>query len=135
MTIGQHFPKRERLVSRKLMDELFGDCHSMAAFPLRAVYIYKERAGAQSAVQLLISVPKKRFHHAVDRNRVKRQIRESFRRHQQILLDAVPEGGQLVLAFIWQSNRHCPSAEIERRLLSLMQRIAEKIIPKKGSER
>ena len=118
------FTKQERLVSRKRIDLLFSGSRSVAAYPLRAVYINKVRAG-EDAVQLLISVPKKRFHHAVDRNRVKRQIREAYRKNKWLLYDALPADKQLLLAFVWLSDRHLPSAEVEHRVVSLLQRVAE----------
>ncbi len=126
MVKGQCFPKRERLVSRRLIDELFSGSRSMAAFPLRTVYIKKVRAKNEEPVQLLISVPKKRFHHAVDRNRVKRQIREAYRRNRSLLDGMLNDDSQLLLAVIWTGNHHVPTAEIERRLVLLMKRIVEK---------
>jgi ribonuclease P protein component len=77
-------------------------------------------------VQILISVPKKRFKHAVDRNRVKRQIREAYRRHKQLLHETLPAQQQLLLAFVWLSDRHLASAEMENRVQSLLRRIVEK---------
>ena len=121
--------KRERIVSKKLIDTLFGGgcSQSMAAFPLRAVYIKKERAQGEAPVQILVSVPKKRFKHAVDRNRVKRQVREAFRQHKELLYGALAEHEQLLLAFIWLSDEHRPSRDVESRVVSLMQRVAEKL--------
>ena len=98
----------------------------MAAFPLRAIYLYKERARDEEPVQILISVPKKRFKHAVDRNRVKRQIREAYRRHKQLVHETFPAQQQLLLAFVWLSDRHLASAEMENRVQSLLRRIVEK---------
>ena len=123
------FKKRERLVSRKQIDTLFGGgcSQSMAAFPLRIVYRLHERAANEPPVQILVSVPKKRFKHAVDRNRVKRQVREAFRLNKDILYPSVPDGSQLLLAFVWLSDEHLPSQEVERRMINLMQRLAEKI--------
>ena len=71
------FSKRERLVSQRLIEMLFGQSanKSLAAFPLRVVYHLRKRQEGDEPVQMLVSVPKKRFHHAVDRNRVKRQVR------------------------------------------------------------
>ena len=86
-----------------------------------------ERQPDDAPVQLLISVPKKRFHHAVDRNRVKRQVREAFRLHKGILYDAVPANQRLLLAFIWLSDKHRSSSEVTHRLVGLMKRIAEKL--------
>ena len=71
-SIAPSFQKRERMVSRKLIDTLFGACpakqglesrgsQSMAAYPLRAVYMKKVRARGDAPVQILVSVPKKHF--------------------------------------------------------------------------
>ena len=99
----------------------------MAAFPLRAVYIKKERAQGEVPVQMLVSVPKKRFKHAVDRNRVKRQVREAFRQHKELLYETLTEHEQLLLAFIWLSDEHRSSRDVESRVVGLMQRVAEKL--------
>lgn len=123
------FSKQERMVSRQLMETLFssGCSHSLAAFPLRVVYMVKEREKDDVPVQLLISVPKKHFKHAVDRNRVKRQIRESYRRHKELLTSSLPDNRQLLLASIWLSDHHESSSSVEQKLVSLMQRIGEKL--------
>lgn len=116
------------MVSRKLIDELFagGNRRSMASYPLRAVYMVKEYDEQTSPIQLLISVPKKHFHHAVDRNRVKRQIREAFRLHKHLLYNALPPNRQMLLAFVWLSDSHLSTHDIESRIVSLLQRMAEK---------
>ena len=63
------FKKSERLCSRIQMDCLFqGDNRTATAYPLRAVFLPVEEE-QQKGVSILISVPKKRFHDAVDRNR------------------------------------------------------------------
>jgi len=123
------FRKRERIASLKLIETLFGGgcSQSVAAFPLRAVYMLSERQPNEAPVQLLISVPKKRFKHAVDRNRVKRQVREAFRQHKDLLYPVVPETQRLLLAFIWLSDEHRPSKEVEGRIVTLMRRIGEKL--------
>ena len=128
-TADCHFPKQERIVSRKQIEMLFGggDSHSLAAFPLRAVYMIKERAQGEPPVQILVSVPKRRFRHAVDRNRVKRQVREAYRHHKQALWQSVPDDRQLLLAFLWLSDSHLPTADIEQRVVRLVKCIAEKL--------
>ncbi len=117
------------MVSKKLIDTLFGGggSQSMTVFPLRAVYMNRERGDGESPVQLLISVPKKRFKHAVDRNRAKRQIREAYRQHKQLVYDVQPSGRQLLLAFIWLSDQHWTTAVIDKRVKSLLQRVSEKL--------
>ena len=117
------------MVSRKLIETLFGGgcSQSVAAFPLRAVYMFSDRQPADEPLQMLVSVPKKHFHHAVDRNRVKRQIREAYRLHKDLLYQVLPDAQRLFLAFVWLSDEHKTSKEIEGRMVSLMRRIAERI--------
>lgn len=130
MTSGRNtLCKAERLVSRKLTETLFGgsQSRSFVSYPLRAVYMTVPRSEGGQPVQILISVPKKRFHHAVDRNRVKRQVREAFRRHKHPLCDAVRPDEQLVVAFLWQSATHFPTSAVEQHVVSILRRITEKL--------
>lgn len=99
----------------------------MAAFPLRAVFRKTSRQHTGVPIQVLISVPKKRFKHAVDRNRVKRQVREAYRHLKQPLADAIPQEECLLLAFVWMSNRLAPSGLVNSHMEKLLRRIAEKI--------
>jgi len=119
--------KNERIASRRLIDQLFAgsSSHSLAAFPLRVVYIIKERAREESPVQVLVSVSKRHFRHAVDRNRAKRQLREAWRHHKETLASALPADKCLALAFLWLSDSPQPSAVVERRVCGLVQRIAK----------
>ena len=120
--------KNERIASRRLIDQLFAgsSSHSLAAFPLRVVYIIKDRAREEEApVQVLVSVSKRHFRHAVDRNRAKRQLREAWRHHKETLASMMPADKCLALAFLWLSDSPQPSVVVERRVSSLVQRIAK----------
>ncbi len=124
------FRKAERLCSKKHIEALFaGDNHSLTAYPLRAVYTEteNEKIVNSKSVSLLISVSKRHFKHAVDRNRAKRLIREAYRLNKGLLLDHLPEDTQLDLAFIWMSDELCDYAIIETKMKTILQRIAEKI--------
>ncbi len=125
MTAPMTFSKEERIVSNKLIETLFGkgDSLSQTAYPLKAVYFQTSHYEEAAPIQILISVPKKRFKHAVDRNRVKRQIREAYRHNKHLLSETVPEGSLLLIAFIWLSDRHFSTEEIERKVISLLKRI------------
>lgn len=124
------FPKSERIVSQKLIDELFGgkNSHSLVVFPLRVVWLVRERPSAEEpAMQLLLSVSKRHFHHAVDRNRVKRQLREAYRLNRQLLSAEIPADRQLVLAFLWLSDDHAPSEVVASRVRGVLKRLAGKL--------
>mgnify|MGYP000772187019 FL=1 len=121
-------PKVERLNSRILIEKLFtGGSKSLPAFPLRIVYMPVEGDTLPIAT-ILISVPKKRFKRAVKRNRVKRQIREAYRKHKQILIDSLKNSNKKVaLAFIWLDNELHDSAEVEAKVVKLLQLTAERL--------
>ena len=129
MTTAPTFSKEERIVSNLLIETLFekGNSHSLTAYPLRAVFLKTEHHEGCAPVQLLISVPKKRFKHAVDRNRVKRQVREAYRKNKHLLGGYVSEGKQLLIAFVWLSDKHSTTTEVEKRVVSLLQKIASKV--------
>lgn len=86
-----------------------------------------ERQDRQEPVEVLISVPKKRLHHAVDRNRAKRQIREAYRLQKQLLTEKMAQGQTVDIAFVWLSDQLLPSAEVNGRMKNLLERIAKRI--------
>ena len=91
------------------------------------------REGACPPAQMLVSVPKRCFKRAVKRNRVKRQVREAYRRHKHILWDAIGENGgnaewnAVAMAFIWLDDKLYDSSTVEQRVKSLLERAAEKL--------
>lgn len=125
----QTFRKSERLCRKLLIDRLFaGGSKSLLAFPLRLVYLPVEAEVASERVSLLISVPKKRFRRAVKRNRVKRQVREAYRRNKHLLLDKLDEADKhLILGVIWLGDELISSAELEKRVQNLLQRLVERM--------
>lgn len=101
----------------------------MAAFPLRLVYMCMEPDSGDTPVKILVSVPKRCFKRAVKRNRVKRQVREAYRLNKNILADALKEHGgtRLAIAFIWLDDKLWPTGEVEKKVVNLMHRLAEKL--------
>ena len=122
------FKKSERLCSRILMDHLFqGDNRTASSYPIRAVFLPVEEA-VQKGVSILISVPKKRFHDAVDRNRVKRQIREAYRKNKHALVEQVAQSGKgLLVAFIYVSAEIEKTEYVEKRVVRLLDKIGAEL--------
>ena len=83
------FPKAEHITLKRDIEAIFAaGTHSTAAFPLRAVWHSTEWDGHSPRVKVMVSVSKRKFKHAVDRNRAKRQMREAYRLSKHILTDA-----------------------------------------------
>jgi len=76
------FSKQERICKRNDFHELLSDGQSIYCYPFRCVYLWRD--SSSFSVRVAVSVSRRRFKHAVDRNKVKRLVRESYRleKHQ-----------------------------------------------------
>jgi len=82
----------------------------------------------QEGVSVLIRVPKKRLRHAIDRNRVKRQLREAYRKNKHTLTEQVRQSGKgLAIVFIYVSTEIEPSNRIEKRMVQLLDKIGAEL--------
>lgn len=122
------FPKAEHLCLKREIEALFSaGSASMTAFPLRLTFRQAERPEGEPRVRVMMSVSKRHFKHAVDRNRAKRQMREAYRLQKFNVLDNLPEGTAYNAAFIWLSSTPQPSDLVHKRMGSLLHRMAERI--------
>lgn len=120
------FKKSERLCSKRLIDDLFdGKGKSMSAFPIRVVYKVIPKEEQIAPASILISVSKRRFKRAVKRNRVKRQIREAYRKNKYLLSDVLKKHQEenLLIGFLWLSDKLYSSQEVEASIQQLLRRI------------
>ena len=83
----QDFPKYERICKSNDIQSLFEKGAGFSCYPYRVVYLFKPVGDKPVTCRLLLSVSKKRFHHAFKRNRVKRLIRESWRKNKDKLYE------------------------------------------------
>ncbi len=104
----------KRLKSRKKIDRLFESGKRLQKFPLKAVYVVEPMESP--GFQIAVSVPKKLFKRAVDRNLLKRRMREAFRIHQhQLELKQ-----KLEIMFIYSTREIQDFARIEKAMLVLI---------------
>lgn len=133
MNLSEHHTlgKDERAFGNTLTSRLFeGGCSkSMAMYPIRMVYMKTDLQEKEKKARILISVPKRMLHHAVDRNRVKRQIREAFRTNKHIINNKIAEINQedVVIAFIWTDKNLHSSKEVNEKIIRLLRRLEEKL--------
>ena len=113
-TISYNFPKEERLCSKKLITELFSKGSSFNLYPLRFVFI-KQPQPVATPPQVLVSVSKKYFKKAVDRNRLKRQMRETYRLNRH-LLQVEGQFTIQLLAIIYIGKEKSPFNLIQKKL-------------------
>ena len=124
------FHKQERIVSRKQIETLFsgGTSQSLSAFPLRVVFMTQALSPGEAPVQILISVPKKHFKHAVDRNRVRRLTRECWRKRKEPFYDNLRERDcSIVLSLVYIHNEIMPYAQLEHKMDKLLTALQQDI--------
>ena len=90
------FKKEERLCNKRLINALYQSGSSFILYPFKVVYHATDELGVPA--QVLISVPKRRFKRAVDRNLLKRRIREAFRLQKNSLLYPFLGEGHILLS-------------------------------------
>jgi len=111
------FKKEERLFKEKIIQELFDKGSSFYLYPFKVFYS-PNRDRQYPYHQILISVSKKNFKKAVDRNLIKRRIREGYRLNKNQLGDQ----NKLVIAYIYSAKEILPSVQIHERLVKTFKR-------------
>jgi len=122
------FKKEERLCNKKLIDELFHNGSSFLCYPYRVSWLAVDET-AEFAVQVLIAVPKKRYKRAVDRNLVKRRIREAYRlSKQQYLYDILTAGNKKIVFSVGYIGKEIePYPVMEKKMLKLLKQLSEQV--------
>lgn len=119
------FPKEEHLYGQTSVDTLFRKGKSFLAFPVKVTFLVTTD---EVPVRCMVVAPKKKFKHAVDRNRVKRQLREAYRKNKWGLADwAEVHQQQLHLSMVYVADRLMPSSVVERKIKAALEKLQEKL--------
>ncbi|MEO6901804.1 MAG: ribonuclease P protein component [Bacteroidia bacterium] len=120
----QTFIKNERLCSKLIIDKLVNKGNSFYNSPFKI--IWHEIPQSIMPVQILISVPKRKFKKAVDRNSIKRLIREVYRKHKALLYTNL-NTKKINLMLIYTSTTIINHSELEEKLIETLKRLNKKI--------
>ncbi|OYU83727.1 MAG: ribonuclease P protein component [Flavobacterium sp. BFFFF2] len=114
----QTYPSTEKLKQKTHISSLFQEGKSVSASPLRLIFLPLELA--DSPIKFGVSVPKKHHKKAVDRNYLKRVLRECYRKNKSLLLPHVGQG--FLFMMVYQSAETLTYAEIELKTQEVFQK-------------
>jgi len=119
------FNKAERLKSKIVIDQLFDRkvANSFSAYPIRLIWVPIEIPINDYPVLFSMSVPKRKFRKAADRNQLRRRIREAYRLHKHILYEALAESDQQYgFMLLYTAKDALPYEVIEKSIQKMIRR-------------
>jgi ribonuclease P protein component len=121
----QTFGKEERLCSKKIIHRLFHESNDFSEFPFKVLWIYTPLP-TEKSTQVLISIPIKNFKKAVDRNVLKRMIREAYRLNKNALQSSLTaKQRQLAFSLIYIGKNILTYKELENKIILILQRLLQ----------
>jgi len=118
------FQKQEKLKRKKLIEQLFKEGKSVTIFPLRLFYLQCEHGGIKP-IRAGFSVSKKKFKRAVDRNRIKRQLREAYRLNKAEVYKLIDK--KYIIMIIFVDNKKYDSRHINLKTIRILKKFLERV--------
>lgn len=127
INVSEKFPKSERLTSRKLIEKLVEEGNSFSQYPFRLTWMTVELKDGVPA-QVAIVVSKRNFKRSVDRNRIKRLMREVYRKNKSDFHKTLTNKKMQCALLLMYTGKVVPDfAEVDRKLRLTLQRFEEAI--------
>ena len=117
------FPSAEKLKSTKLIGELFSEGKSITQFPIKLVYLPIKNS-EDTCYKCGVSVPKRNFKKAVHRNRLKRLIRETYRKNKYIAINNIAQ--PYAFMFIYLGKEKQDYSQLFLQMEKLLKKFVEK---------
>jgi len=119
------FSKNERLCKRTDIEFLLQQGQSFNRFPLRVTYI-TQKTSQPALLRIAISVPKRRIKKAVDRNRIKRLVREAFRLQKKKLIPFLKEKNQgMDILLVYTGDLNITFTVMQDKIMLILQRLKQ----------
>ena len=112
------FPKHSKLCGQERIAQLYKEGRRFTAWPLRVTYM-PVTDNPSPVTQVLVWAPKSLFKHAVQRNHLRRLMREAYRLHQELLNEK-----HYLIAFNYMDKEEQPYSVIEKAVCKALTKIA-----------
>jgi ribonuclease P protein component len=120
------FSKKERLKNKIEIESLFSEGNRFFEYPFNV--IWKLDSNSDSTLKMAVSVPKKKIPNATDRNKIKRLVREAFRKNKTIIQQPLEaKNVKLHLMLVYSQSNIMSMSEIEDKISVTLQRLAEQV--------
>ncbi len=116
----QTFKKQERLKKRKLIEQLFSEGKSISVFPIKLVYLQIDHQSPYK-IQAGVSASKRNFKKAVDRNKIKRLLREVYRKNKYIIYES-EHTKKHIFMFIYQGKNELDYHILEEKMKLILKK-------------
>jgi ribonuclease P protein component len=128
--MDSRFRKEERLKSNLAIQALLKKGRSLSSFPLKIFWIITEDPSQEFPVRVAVSVPRKKFRSAVDRNLLKRRIRESYRQNKHSLYDFLMQSDlKISMVILFLGDEFIPYDRLDSVVKSLFSKLIKNINP------
>ncbi|MEO9512856.1 MAG: ribonuclease P protein component [Flavobacteriaceae bacterium] len=121
--IALDFPKKEKLKDKKQFEQLFIEGKSINEFPVRLLYT-KTHFDDATPIKAAVVAPKKKFKGAIQRNKVKRLLREAYRHNKHLVFNSME--GNYAFLFLYLSNRMPNYKEVDVAVKQLLKAFIKK---------
>lgn len=114
------FPKQEKLCSKKAIEATFAAGKSLYCYPYKVFYLGSKSSENEPFAQAMFVVPKKKFKRAVDRNAIRRKMREVYRLNKHLLEKwCIANGMQVKLIFMYIGTTSASFSSHEKAMQSI----------------
>lgn len=118
------YKREEKLKKNKLISQLFTGGSSVSAFPIKLIYLELEH-DSPFKIQAGVSVSKRNFKRAVDRNKIKRLLREAYRKNKHLIYES-EHTKKHIFMFIYVGKKELEYSILDAKMISVLDKFLRK---------